>query len=400
MLHRKRALMLAGSALCAGAWLPIRLATAAGKSAVVAVSAEISHLTSLSDDAIITGISIALEDLNLGAGQRGFQWELLKYDNGSISGRGVAHLHELARRENLVGVFGGKFSPVMLAMIPVATELKIPLFAPWSAADDITAYPEKAPYVFRLSIRDGWAMSRLVDRATERGYRSLGLLAPNSSWGRSCLAAIERKILPIPVAKKPRLIREFYNWGGEPTLLPQYHNLLKSGADVLVLVANEPEAALLASELAAQPPAYQRLPVLSHWGISGGDTVALSKGAIQKLDLAFIQSFNFQRSRSAAAARLSERASKLLGIGNMNAFPAQVGIAHAYDLMMMIGSAISPFERISGPDVAKAMTEIRTHQGVIRRYSHPFAGGRRDALSESDIFFCRYTEKGEIRPEP
>jgi branched-chain amino acid transport system substrate-binding protein len=138
---------------------------------------------------------------------------------------------------------------------------------------------------------------------------------------------------------------------------------LNSGAQALLLVANEPEAALLASELAAQPASYQRLPILSHWGLTGGDTIALSKGAILKLDIEFVQSFNFRRSRSPAAARLAERASQLLGIGNINAFPAQVGIAHAYDLMMMIGSAVSRLDRISGPAVLKAMTEIRQHQG-------------------------------------
>ncbi len=400
MRAQRRTLLLASGAICANALLPVRLASASGRSATIAVSVEISHLTSLSDEAIIAGLSIALEELNGASGKGGFSWELLKYDNGSIPGRAVAQLHELARRENLVGVFGGKFSPVGLAMSPVATALKIPLFAPWSAADDITAFPEKTPYTFRLSIRDSWAMSRLVERAMARGYRTLGLMVPNSSWGRSCVAAVDKKIASIPLPKKPRLAREFYNWGGEPTLLPQYQNLLNSGAQALLLVANEPEAALLASELAAQPASYQRLPILSHWGLTGGDTIALSKGAILKLDIEFVQSFNFRRSRSPAAARLAGRASQLLGIGNINAFPAQVGIAHAYDLMMMIGSAVSRLDRISGPAVLKAMTEIRQHQGVIRRYTSPYADNRRDAMSESDIFLCRYSDNGEISPIP
>lgn len=399
-LARRRQLLLAGSALCAGSWLPVRIASASGKSAVVAVSAEISHLTSLSDEAIIAGLRIALEDLNKGSGRSGFSWELLTLDNGSIPGRGVAHLRELAQRENLVGVFGGKFSPVVLAMAPVATELKIPLFAPWSAADDITAFPEKSPYVFRLSMRDSWAMSKLVDRAMARGYRTLGLMVPNSSWGRSCVAAIDKKISSISSPGNLRLLREFYNWGGEPTLMPQYHLLQKSGAQALILVANEPEAALLATELAAQPASYQRLPILSHWGLTGGDTVALSKGAILKLDLEFVQSFNFQRNRSAASSRLAQRASAILKTQNIHAFPAQVGIAHAYDLMMLIGSAISQMDKISGPGIVRAMYGIRRHEGVIRTYSRPYSDNRRDALSESDIFLCRYSENGEITPQP
>ena len=397
MQKHRRQLLLAAGALSTGAVLPVRLSNAAGKSAVIAVSAEISHITSLSDEAVIAGLTLALQDLNATTGATGFSWELLKYDNGSIPSRGVAHLRELAKRENLAGIFGGKFSPVVLAMMPVSKDLGIPLFAPWSAADDITADPERAQFVFRLSMRDSWAMSKLVERAVRRGYRTLGLLVPNSGWGRSCVNAIEKKISTL--ANGPTLTQQFYNWGGETTLLPQYLALVNAGAQALVLVANESEAALLAGEIVEKPPANRRLPILSHWGITGGDTIGLSKRAILQLDVSFLQTFNFLRAKNPAAARLAARAEKLLEVDNIHAFPAQVGIAHAYDLMMMIGAAIRPLSSINGPAVAKAMTSIQSHQGIVKRYVAPYAHGNRDALSEEDVFFCRYAANGEIRPE-
>jgi len=397
---RRRRLLLAGAALSTSALLPIRVSNAAGKSAVIAASLEISHTSSLSDDAILAGLNLAIQDLNTAAGTKGFSWELLTYDNGSIPGRGVAHLHEMAQRENLAGVFGGKFSTVVLAMMPIAKELRIPLFAPWSAADSITASPEQAQFVFRLSMRDGWAMSKLVDRAMQRGYRTLGLLTPNSSWGRSCVNAIEKKISMLTKFKQPVLTRKIYNWGGEPTMLPYYLALANAGADALVLVANEAEAALLASELVASLPANKRLPILSHWGIIGGDAIGQSKRAILELDISFVQTFNFLRTKTPAAASIATRAAKLLGTDSIHAFPAQVGIAHAYDLMMMIGTAISPLAKITGPAVAEAMTGIQSHQGIIKRYVSPYARGSRDALAESDIFFCRYSANGEIQPDP
>ena len=120
-----------------------------------------------------------------------------------------------------------------------------------------------------------------------------------------------------------------------------------------MLVANEPEAALLANEIVGKLPANRRLPILSHWGIAGGDTIGLSKRSILQLDISFVQTFNFQRSKNPAAARLATKAAKLLAVDNIHAFSAQVGIAHAYDLMMMIGAAIHPLSSISGPAVVK-----------------------------------------------
>ena len=248
--------------MSSGALLPVHLSNAAGKSAVIAISTEISHTTSLSDEAVIAGLTLALQDLNAVTGATGFSWELLKYDNGSIPRRGVDHVRELAKRENLAGIFGGKFSPVVLAMMPVSKELGVPLFVPWSAADDITADPERSQFVFRLSMRDSWAMSKIVERGVRKGYRTLGLMTPNSGWGRSCISAIEKKLSTL--ANGPALNQQIYNWGGETTLLPQYLALADAGAQALVLVANEPEAALLANEIVGKLPANRRLPILSH----------------------------------------------------------------------------------------------------------------------------------------
>lgn len=397
---RRRQLLLAGAALSTSALLPIRVSNAAGKSAVIAASLEISHTSSLSDDAILAGLNLAIQDLNTAAGTQGFSWELLTYDNGSLPGRGVAHLHEMAQRENVAGVFCGKFSPVVLAMMPISKELRIPLFAPWSAADPITDSPEQAQFVFRLSMRDSWAMSKLVYRAMQRGYRRLGLLTPNSGWGRSCVNAIEKNLSMLTKFKQPVLTKIIYNWGGEPTMLPYYLGLVNAGAEALVLVANEPEAALLAQEMVANLPAHKRLPILSHWGVTGGDTIGLSKRTILELDISFVQTFNFRRTKTPAAASIATRAAKLLGTDSIHAFPAQVGIAHAYDLMMMIGTAISPLAKITGPAVAEAMTRIQSHQGIIKRYVSPYARGSRDALAEADVFFCRYSANGEIQPDP
>lgn len=397
---RRRQLLIAGTALSTSALLPVRVSCAAGKSALIAASLEISHITSLSDDAILAGINLAIQDLNSTASANGFSWEFLTFDNGSIPSRGTAHLRELAKRENLAGVFSGKFSPVVTSMMPLARELRIPIFAPWSAADSITENPEKARFVFRLSMRDTWAMSKLVDRALQRGYQKLGLIRPNSGWGRSCSLAIAKKIASINGTKRLELLTQSYQWGGESTMLPYYLAVENAGADAVILIANEPETALLAYELATNLSRRKKLPFLSHWGLVGGDTISQSKRTIHELDISFVQTFNFMRTKTPAASSIAARAEKILFIDNIHKFPAQVGIAHAYDLMMMIGTAVKKLSRITGPGLAEALTSIKSHQGIIKNYFSPYANGSHDALAESDVFFCRYVSNDEIHPDP
>lgn len=391
----RRRLIQAFGAGALGSLLPVEIVTAAGDPAVVALSLEFGHATSLSDNAIATGVQLAIEDLERAA--PGSRFRILQQDNASIPARGQAHMRELARTANVVGVFTGKYSPVVIEMMPLANELEIPIFAPWSAADQITADPKNTPYVFRLSMTDRWAMAAILKRADAQGLRRIGLLAPNSGWGRSCVAAIEnlRK-------RHPRLDvvgTQFYSWGGEATLMPQYLALARAGMDALVFVANEGEAALLATELVrGADRAHLKRPILSHWGLTGGDTVGLSKGAILELDYAFVQTYNFSRARTPLARRVATRAEQKLGIEAIGKFAPQGALAHAYDLMSMVGTAVAGLPKLTGRGVMRAMEDVRNHAGVIKTYAQPYRPGVRDALEEADIFFCRYNRDGALLP--
>jgi len=68
------------------------------------------------------------------------------------------------------------------------------------------------------------------------------------------------------------------------------------------LVANDDEAAVLVKEMAALP-ATQRVPVLSHWGVTGGKFFLEAGQALQHVDFSVIQTFSFFRARPAAPTR-------------------------------------------------------------------------------------------------
>lgn len=382
------------------AFLPASRALAKNKeSATVAICVENSHLTSLSDDAITAGVLIAIDDLNSQGSSR-YTWEVITHDNGSMPGRASAYMKELQGKENLVGVFGGKFSPVVMKMTEESKKYQIPLFVPWAAADVITTDKNNSEFVFRLSMRDSWAMSKITERAVKSGYKKVGFLAPNSAWGRSCLQGLTGAISKTAPQFRPSIAMQVYNWGGEATLLPQYLQLLREGAQVLILVANEPEAGMLAKEISGKIDSEKfRLPILSHWGITGGDTVKISNGSILDLDVLIAQTFNFNRKSTRKTQKLAFRAEQMLGINNIKKYPAQAGIAHAYDLMMMIGNATKGLSVINGQSVSSALKILNRHEGVIRDYIMPFGNNSHDALRNQDVFFCRYNSSGELIPE-
>jgi len=396
MQTKRRKLVFSGGGALAAQFLQIRQASAKNQSALIAFSGEINHPTSLSDDAIIIGIKLALEDLELSQKTKSLSFELITLNDNSIPARGIANLRALAKKENLVGVFGGKFSPNVLEMSLEARNLRIPIFAPWSAADAITADPKMTPYTFRLSMRDSWAIAAIFNRAKKRNFSKLGLLIPNNGWGRSCEAAARQKIDMTPPAEKPELLIEHYQWADPTDLLPHYKTLIQRGIECLILVANESETGFLAYEIIKNKLATP--PIISHWGITGGDSIRLSEGALMKLDLEFVQTFNFNRSSSTTSNLIANRAEKILKIDNIRAFPSQTGIANAYDLMMMIGLAVSNIDKISSEAVTSALKNIKQHHGLIRTYIRPFAGKTQDALSPNDLFFCRFSRNGEIIP--
>jgi branched-chain amino acid transport system substrate-binding protein len=153
---------------------------------------EFGHVTSTSAQAIRQGILIAVDEINAKGGVLGGRkLELVERDNRSVPARGIANIRELASDPDLVAVFSGKFSPVVIEQISVVHELGLPLLDPWAAADEIIDNGQTPNFVFRLSLRDGWALAAILAEARKRGLDKVGMMLPNTAWGRSSLKAAE-----------------------------------------------------------------------------------------------------------------------------------------------------------------------------------------------------------------
>ena len=379
--------------LGAGVALPASVRAAAAP-VLIGFDAELRDLTSTSDEAIRAGLDFALADINKAGGVLGGRpLELVVRDNRTVPARGVDNAIEFSTMKDMVGFFVGKFSPVALEQVPVANGNRILMFNPWSAADAIVDNGAQPNNVFRLSLKDSWAIRTMTRHLLARRSRRIGILVPNSAWGRSCVAAAKNV---LESSRDAALVGvEWFTWGGVKSFMEQYVSLRRLGMEGLLMVCNERDGAVFLKELAAIP-AGERVPVANHWGVSGGDLPRLAGKTLNELDFAVVQTYSFETPRNALARSLAERAMALFRQDDPSRIPSVVGLAHAYDLMHLVARAIN---RAASTDVAAVRTALENlppYEGVIRRYAPAFTATRHEALGPDELFMARYTPDGRL----
>jgi branched-chain amino acid transport system substrate-binding protein len=382
-------LMLAGTAGAAGP-----------RPVLLGLDGEFGLDNSTSAQAVELGMRAAIAEINAGGGVlHGRPLQLVTRDHRSIPARGIRNIEEFARMPDLVAVFGGRFSPVVIEELPTLKATHTLYMAPWSSADAIVDNGMHPNYVFRLSLRDSLAMPRLLEAARRRRLTRVGLLLTNTSWGRSNGDAAARALRSLPDMKL--VGTSWYNWR-ETSLIDNYQKLRADGAQAILLVANDDEAAMLVRELAALPRA-ERLPILSHWGVTGGAFVTEAGPALQQVDFSVIQTFSFLRADPAMVKRFLAAAAQVSrGAGapvrRIEDIESPVGAAHAYDLTHILAMAIDRAGSVDRKAVRDALEHLGTYHGLVKTYAPPFTPTRHEALGPDQLLMARYRADGVLAP--
>ena len=350
---------------------------------------------STSAQAVELGLRAAIHEINAGGGVLGGRpIQLLTKDNRSVSARGIVNFEDFAAQEDLVAVFGGRFSPVLLQQLKTAHEQQIPLLDVWGAADGITDHSYAPSYSFRLSLKDSWAMPAMLAQAQAKGGARFGLLLPNTGWGRSNQKALDKALVTTPKADLVGTI--WYNWG-ERDMLQHYRTLVDAGAQSVLLVANDLEGSLLVRQLGEQEKA-KRVPIISHWGVTGGNMVEESGPTLADLDFTVVQTFSFFTAPPAALETFKNTAAAIADIKDVTTIPSPVGVGHAYDMMHILGKAINAAKSTDRRAIRDAMETLGPHAGLVRTYKQPFSAVSHDALSPDLVFFAKFRVDGALVP--
>lgn len=360
----------------------------------IAIDAEFGVPNSTSAQAVRNGAAIAVAELNAAGGLLGRKLMVVERDNRAVPARSLNNLRELAADPAVVAVMCARYSPVVVEVLPEVHRLGMILLNPWAAADSIVNHSYSPNYVFRVSLSDSLALQVMMRYGLSIGARKIGLLLSNTEWGRSSLKAAESTA--IRLTRQEIVGAQWYNWG-DASLIAQYHKLRNAGAEAVVFIANDREAIILVNELAALP-AEQRLPIISHWGITGGRFVDLASAARENVDLAVVQTYSFIGKTDPVAKRVLLGLEELTGSKDPRKVASPVGVAHAYDLVHLLALAIKRAGSTDRAAVRTALEEIGPYRGLVRRYERPFTATRHDALTVDDVFMARYASDGAIEP--
>ncbi len=390
--------MFRSFALCLTMLLCVGTANAAEKAPVlVGLDGEFSRENSFSAQAIELGLRTAIAEINAAGGVLdGRPIELVIKDNRGVVARSVHNNAEFAAMPNLVAVFGGRSSPIIIAQVPALNEAKLPYLVAWAAADPIIDNDMRPNYLFRLSLQDSLAMPKLLQSAQQRGFDKVGLLLNNNSWGNSNLAAAEKYMRGV---KNQQIVDIDWFNAEDTTLIKQYKKLTDAGARAVLLVANDKEALVLVREVAALPPS-QRVPIISHWGITGGEFFKHAVAELQVVDLSVIQTFSFFTADKQMLARFVKTATLTGGIKRIEDIRAPTGVAHAYDFMHILAKAIKLAGSTERSAIRDALEKVREHRGLIKLYQPPFTATRHEALGPAELLMARYNREGVLVPAP
>ncbi len=364
------------------------------KPVLLGIDGEFGLSRSTSAQAIELGTRIAMREINRAGGVLGGRpLDVVTRDNRSIPARGIRNIQELAAMPELVAVLGGRFNPVIIDQLPSITATQLPFIAVWSAADEIVDNGTQPNYVFRLSLRDSLAMPYLLKNARQRGFDKVGLLLTNSSWGRSNQSAVQKH---VATKQSPAIVETALFNRQVSTLMERYLNMLNAGAKAIMLVAHDDEAALLVREIATLP-ASKRLPIISHWGVTGGRFFNQAGPALNVVDFSVIQTFSFFNASQAELQRFMSVAGEL-GIKRIEEIESPVGVAHAYDAVHILALAIELAKSTDRTAVRHALEHLPAHQGLVKLYAPAFTANRHEALDTQQLLMARYRADGVLVP--
>jgi len=337
-------------------------------------------------EAITRGLTIAIDELNAkGGALGGRKFVLVRRDDEATPAKGVIAARELLFKEKVAVLFGGLDTPVSLAIVPIVNQEKVPFMGPWAAGTPITKNGANPNYVFRVS-----AVDEIVDKAMLQyaqktfNAKNCGMILVNNPWGESN----EKGLMAALTAKglKPAGIEKFE--ANDVDVVPQLTRLKAAGADTLFLVGNVGPSAQVVKSLDRMG---WKVPIVSHWGPAGGRFSELA-GPNAK-DVHFVQTYSFFGKQSPVGDKvlkaLMAKYPDVKGPGDVT--PA-VGVANAYDAMMLTAQAIEKAGKIDGPAIREGFYKIESYDGLIKKYAKPFTPETHDAVTENDYVWTQFID--------
>ncbi|HEY4203397.1 MAG TPA: ABC transporter substrate-binding protein [Xanthobacteraceae bacterium] len=379
---------VAGTALAA-ALLATSAAFAADPIKIGLVTA-LSGQSARAGEALTRGASIAIEEINAKGGVLGRPLELIRRDDESNPAKGLLAARELIQREKVAALIGGLDTPVAMAIVPFVNNAKVPFIDPWAAGTNITHNGAADNYVFRVSAMDQDVDKAILQYAVKKyGTKKPGLILVNNPWGESNEHGLKAALKAANIEAAG--VEKFQD--NDVDVVPQLSRLKAAGADTLFLVGNVGPSSQVVKSLDRMGWAP---PIVSHWGPAGGRFTELA-GPNAK-NVIFVQTYSFFGDLSPVGKKvMAALQAKYPDIKGPADITPAVGVANAYDTVLLIAAAIQKAGKVDPTAIRDGFYAIDQVDGLIKTYNKPFTKERHDALTENDYIWTRF-EDNHIMP--
>lgn len=355
------------------------------------------------------GVKTAFQEVDNTIQGREVNFVVLDHRGNSV--RSKKNMGKFLNDPNALVIFAGLHSPPLIKYREYINKNQILTLVPWAAGAPITRYPSKENWVFRLSIDDKKAGERMASFAVkDRKCKTPHLLLEETPWGKSNQRNMTLAIESFGLAE-PKVT--WFNWGiNESGARIKIREIKRANADCILMVSNASEGVQIVNAMASIS-LEERLPIVSHWGITGGDFAEKVPHAIRsRLDLYVIQTcFSFLSSpETSLSASVLEQAIQLFPseIQTPNDINAPTGFIHGYDLSKVLIQALSQIEL--GEDMVENRAKLRLAlesvdtpvKGLVKTYHTPFSTFSEDqpdaheALGLEDLCMAKFNQSNNI----
>ncbi|MDP2572187.1 ABC transporter substrate-binding protein [Vibrio penaeicida] len=355
------------------------------------------------------GIKTAFQEVDNTIQGREVNFVVLDHKGNSV--RSKKNMVKFLNDPNALVLFAGLHSPPLIKYREYINKSKILILVPWAAGAPITRYPSKENWVFRLSVDDKKAGERMASFAVKnRKCKAPHLLLEETPWGKSNQRNMTVAIKNFGLAE-PNVT--WFNWGiNESGARIKIREIRRANADCILMVSNASEGVQIVNAMASFPLG-ERLPVVSHWGITGGDFAEKAPHTVRsRLDLYVIQTcFSFlSSSQTAFSSNVLKRAIQLFPseIQSATDINAPTGFIHGYDLSRVLIQALSQISLSDDMETNRSMLRLALEnidipvKGLVKTYHKPFHVFSTDnpdaheALGLEDLCMAKFNQTNNI----
>jgi branched-chain amino acid transport system substrate-binding protein len=194
---QRRDLLTRLAATALPAWSALAQAQTAGDSIVLGQSAPFSGAAEQLGLQFYLGAQLYFEPLNAKGGINGRRIELRRLDDAYDPERCAANTRQFIK-DGVFALFGYVGTPTSLAALPLASEAKIPFFAPFSGAQALREPFNRYALHVRASYFDETAA--IVRQTTSVGIKKIAVVYQNDAYGKTGLEGVQRALKALDLA--------------------------------------------------------------------------------------------------------------------------------------------------------------------------------------------------------